>query len=372
MAKPQGVTRPEPRQNATLADVAARAGVSPMTVSRVVNDSERVSASTRERVELAMSEIGYIPNFLARGLVVRRLGLLALIVADITHPWFTSLAHSVEVAAGARGYTVVFGNTDDDRDTERTYLQKLSSLRVEGVIIAPAANGTTSSLDILEAQGIPFVQIDREIAGASGDLVRGESFRSARLLTDHLAGHGRTRIAIVSGPQLVSTARERVKGFRAALKANGLPVHPDYVRHTSYTREGGYEEGRRLLSLPEPPTAIVAANSFLAFGILDVARELGVAVPDDLALVTFDDLESTAVEPFLTCVEQPAKAIGLQALELLTARLDGDASPLQHLILDGEFRVRRSCGCQPDHPGAGGSPRSLRTASRAARKSPAK
>lgn len=336
-----GMPRP-----ATLADVAAAAGVSMMTVSRVVNGSARVSDGTRERVQAVMVELGYIPNQLARSLVVRRLGLIALVVADITHPWFTELAHAVELAAAGSSYTTIFGNTDGEPAAELAYLEKLSALRVDGVILAPAAS-SAPGIDLLIQRGIPFVTIDRRLAELACDHVQGESVKSARELVDHLIGHGRKRIAVISGPAEVSTATDRVAGWRLAMRKAGLPAPRVLVRHTAFTREAAREVALELLARPDRPDGVFAANAFMAFGVLDAAAELGLQVPEDLGLVTFDAIERDAVEPFLTCAQQPARLIGRTALDLLLARLEGDAGEPRTVVLDGEIRLHRSCGCEP-------------------------
>lgn len=338
------VKRPS-RESVTLADVAAVAGVSAMTVSRVVNGTGRVREGTRLRVEAAMESVGYVPNSPARSLVGRRLGLIALVVADITHPWFTELAHAVDVEAAQRGFTVVVGDTDDDPGNERTCLYKLSSLKVDGVLIAPSGKEAGANLDLLRTQNIPFVQIDRQVADVEADVVCGESYRAARQLTVHLLEHGHRQLAMVSGPRGVSTARDRERGFKAALRFREVDLEPRSVRRTAFTRGAGLVEARALLGSAEPPTAIMAANGFLALGVIDAARERGLRVPEDLAVVTFDDVESTATEPFLTCVEQPARGVGLAALDYLLSRIDGDMSPPRRTVLDGDLRIRRSCGC---------------------------
>lgn len=330
---------------ATLVDVARAAGVSPMTVSRVVNNSRLVSASTRERVERAMESVGYIPNSIARSLVQKRTGVLALLVSDITHTWFTQLGHEVEGAAAAAGYLLVFGNTDENELTEREYAEKLSSLHVDGVLLAPASRESRETIELLQRRGIPVVLIDREVEDVELDIARGESYTPAIELTDHLIAHGHTRLGIVAGPDHVWTAQERVRGFKAALRRRGLPVPRRYVRHAQLTRSGGAEEARKLLASEDPPSAILAGNSYLAAGIVDVARERGLRIPEDLALVTFDDSEGPSEWAFYSCYEQPARAIGAAALRFLLDRLAGDRSGARRAVLRGDVRLRASCGC---------------------------
>jgi LacI family transcriptional regulator len=157
--------------------------------------------------------------------------------------------------------------------------------------------------------------------------------------------HGHRRIGMITGPSDVSTARERERGYRDALHEHDLEVPPRLTQRSPYTREGGHRAGLSLLSEADRPTAVVTANNFLAFGLIDAARELGIRVPQDLAVVTFDDVEIVTDSPFFTCAAQPAEAMGRTAVERLIARLGGDESPVRETVLHTEVRIRRSCGC---------------------------
>jgi DNA-binding LacI/PurR family transcriptional regulator len=316
-----------------------------MTVSRVVNGSGSVRATTRRRVERAMHDLGYIPNRAARSLVVNKLGVLALVIPDISNPFFPLLARGAEAAARASGYTVILGNTDEDFEEEDAYLRTVCALRVDGVLLAPSGHRSRQSLELLARQRIPVVLIDRDVDGMPNDIVRGESRRAAITLTEHLIKHGHRRIGLITGPADVSTAAERERGYRDALREHGLDSASDLVHRVSYTREGGKQAGRRLLEGPERPTAVVTANNFLGFGLLDAAREAGLRVPEDVAIVTFDDVEVVTDSPFFTCAAQPAEAMGRTAVERLIARLSGDESPVRETVLHTDLRIRRSCGC---------------------------
>jgi len=315
-----------------------------MTVSRVVNGSDNVRSATRKRVERAMRDLGYIPNRAARSLVVNKLGVLALAIPDISNPFFPLLARGAEAAARAAGYTVILGNTDEQYDAEEAYLRTVCALRVDGVLLAPSGRRSRQSLELLARQRIPVVLIDRDVDGIANDIVRGESSRSSILLTEHLIRHGHRRIGLITGPADVSTARERERGFRDAMHEHDLEVPRELVHHAPYTRDGGCRAGASLLAIAERPTAILTANNFLGFGLLDAARAAGIRVPEDLAIVTFDDVEVTG-SPFFTCAAQPAEAMGRTAVERLIARLGGDESPVRETVLHTELRIRRSCGC---------------------------
>jgi LacI family transcriptional regulator len=210
-----------------------------------------------------------------------------------------------------------------------------------------AASGARSreSLELLTRQGVPVILIDRKVDGLSNEVVHGESRRPARILTEHLIEHGHSRIGLITGPEDVSTAREREIGFRDAMARARLRVEDRFVFHTPYTRGAGYRAAQSLLAVENGPTAVVTGNNFLAFGLIDAARERGRRVPDDLAVVTFDDVEIVAEEPFFTCAAQPAEAMGRAAVERLITRVKGHESPVQEVVLRTEVRIRRSCGC---------------------------
>jgi LacI family transcriptional regulator len=165
-------------------------------------------------------------------------------------------------------------------------------------------------------------------------------------LTEHLIGHGHERIGLITGPREVSTAREREQGYRDALRRAQRSLDAPLVFRTTYTRDAGHRAALALLAQVHRPTAVVTGNNFQAFGVLDAARQLRLRVPDDVAVVTFDDVEIVADAPFFTCAAQPAEAIGRAAVEQVVARLNGDESPPRRRVLQTEVRIRRSCGCR--------------------------
>ena len=334
----------------TIQDVAHRAGVSAMTVSRVVNNQARVALATRQRVQQAIKELGYVPNGLARGLLQGRSRTIALVVSDISNPFFTLIARGVEDVAQRCGYAVILGNSDETVEKERQYINVMLENRVDGLLIAPAGHGSRKVLDSLKQSGTKFVLIDRHVEGIMADLVEGDNVAGARQLTAHLLSLGHQRIALVNGSLAVSTARDRLLGYQEALQAVG--IQPDLVRivGNSYKRESGRDAARELLLLPDEqrPTAIVATNNFLAVGVIEALRESSVRVPEDMAVVCFDDIElASALDPFLTVVAQPARTFGTLAAQFLIDRLRGeeDLAP-RRVVLPPELTVRMSCGAR--------------------------
>lgn len=332
----------------TIQDVAARAGVSAMTVSRVLNNPMRVAKATRQRVEQAIDELGYVPNGLARGLLHGRTRTIALIVSDVSNPFFTLMARGVEDVAQRNGYTVILGNSDESAEKERQYVRTMLSNRVDGMLIAPAGNSSRKTLDLLTQRASPFVLIDRDLDEVRADVVVGDSLGGARVLTEHLLRLGHRRIALINGSHEVATARDRQRGYEQALRTHGIEPHPELMIESDYKRESGREATQQLLALPlkQRPTAIFAANNFLGVGVIEMLRIAQLRVPDDIAVACFDDIElASAIYPFLTVMAQPARTFGTIAAQFLFDRLGGrEVTPPRKVVLPPELIVRVSCG----------------------------
>ena len=329
----------------TLRDVAKRAGVAPITVSRVINNSGYVSAQTRARVEAAVEELGYVPNRLARSLRLKHTNTLALVVTDITNPFWTTVVRGVEDAANEAGFTVILCNTDESEAKQDAYLQVLLQKRVDGILFVPAS-GAAEPVNRVQKQGIPIVVLDRRVPGTQVDVVRGDSEGGAYQLVRHLLGLGHRRIAALSGPEGVSTAVERVSGYRRALREAGLGEGAEQVCYGQFTQPSGYQVAQEALERRPQPTALFATNNFIAIGALRALGDAGLRVPEDISLASFDDLTSAlAIEPFLTVADQPAYEMGRQATKLLTDRLSGLAgNGYKEIVLPAKLIVRRSCG----------------------------
>ena len=328
----------------TIKDVARRAGVAPITASRVINNSGYVSAETRRRVEAAIEELGYVPNRVARSLRSKRTQTLALVLTDITNPFWTTVARGVEDAARIGGFSVILGNTDESEPREYEYVQVLLQKQVDGFLLVPARHGARS-VALIRRQKVPLVVLDRTVE-ANVDTVRSDSVGGARALTHHLISLGHRRIAMLTGPREVSTAVDRALGYRQALEEAGIPVTGDLMRFGPYTQQGGYAMTLSILSLSSRPTAIFAGNNFIAVGALRALREAGLQVPEDVSLVAYDDLPPNfLVEPFLTVAAQRAYEMGQVATQLLLTRLaEQEPGQPQEIVLPTELIIRRSCG----------------------------
>lgn len=328
---------------ANIRDVAALAQVSPITVSRVLNNPEAVSPETRARVRAAIDELGYIPNQIARSLRSNRTNTLALVLTDITNPFWTTVARSVEDTASAQGFNVILCNTDEREDKQDEYLSVLLRKRVDGFLFVPARS-EPDAVESIQRQKVPVVVMDRRVPGAAVDVVRSNSEAGAYGLTRHLIELGHRRIAMLSGPFYVSSAQERVDGYRRALAEAGIPVDEHWILEGEFTVKSGYAVATRMLARAELPTALLGANNFIALGAMRAIRETGLRIPDDISVVCVDDIPDWLVgEPFLTVAAQSPYDLGGRATELLLRQIrePGVHAP-QEILLSTELIVRRS------------------------------
>lgn len=331
---------------ATIHDVAKRAGVAPITVSRVVNNSGYFSQETRRRVESAIAELEYVPNRLARSLRSKRTNTLALVLTDITNPFFTTLARGVEDAASDAGFMVIFCNTDESETEERKYLQVLLQQQVDGILLVPARS-SAEPVKLIQKQNTPVVVLDRRVPPeAQVDMVHCDNENGAYQLVKTLIDLGHRQIAILGGPRSVSTADDRLAGYQRALCEAGVTNNDHLIYAGTFTQASGYELVQQVLKAEPRPTALFAANNLIAIGALRALRDSGLRVPEEMAMVSFDDLPANLVTfPFFTVVAQPAYEMGFTATQLLLARLAGKApEQCQEVILPTEMIVRQSSG----------------------------
>lgn len=312
-----------------------------MTVSRYFNHPDTLSSEARERVARAIEELRYVPNAAARSLIFGRTDTIALIVSDITNPFFTTITRGVEDVLQNDGYTLIIGNSDETLEKERRYLDTFLSRRIDGLILVPAPNNG-GHLSLLRHHKIPVVLVDRVLEDEMVDSVRGNSREGARILTQHLIELGHRSIAFIGGDPGTSSLTERVQGYEDALEAAGLPSQ---VQVGHYDRASGHESVEVFLAQSPKafPTAFVAANNQVAAGALERLRAAGIVVPGDVSLGCFDDFEAEALtDPFLTVVRQPAREIGKVAARRLLTRLTDEAHPYAHDVLDVSLVPRAS------------------------------
>lgn len=330
----------------TLRELGKQLNLSVSTVSRALSRPQLVSAMTRQRVLEAVAAHGYTPNAIARSLKNGRTRALGIVVSDLQNPFYASVVREVERVAASRGYNCVICNADEDARQEERALELLVSLQVAGVIHA-STGANRAFLRRLQQGGLPIVDIDRASGLEEVDTVLVDNALGARMAAEHLLDLGHTRIAVVTGPQSLTTGRERLRGFRAALEARGLALAGDYTEIANFREAGGYSAVVRLLALPEPPTAFFVANNEMMAGALSALRERGLRVPEQVSLISFDDVRwARYVQPPLTVIAQPTEQIGTLAAGLLFERLSGRQETI-HYLLKPELVRRASCAPPP-------------------------
>ena len=332
-----------------MVDVARRAGVSQKTVSNVINGYVHVSPQVRSRVQQAVADLGYVPNNTARTLRTGRTGIIALAVPNIASPYFAELATHLSVAAEQRGFTILMDQTDGSLEREQRIAAGLRQHLIDGLVFSPL---TMTAAEISAAAGsTPMVLLGEGDTPSSVDHVVIDNVLAAREATEHLIGLGRRRIAAVGAPLEVSTGTGsvRLRGYRSALEEAGLEDAAVVVPTGRLLRRNGAEAAERLLDLPRPPDALFCFNDVIAFGAMHALRARGVRVPDDVAVVGFDDVEEASYSsPTLTSVRPDKKAIAETAVERLVARLENpDSHQPDEVVIPHELVVRESSGASP-------------------------
>jgi LacI family transcriptional regulator len=333
-----------PARAVTITEVATQAGVSTASVSRVLAGSRFVGSRMRERVLATVAKLDYHPNRLARDLRVGLRKVIGVIIPDLQNPFFPEVVHGVEAVLYTAGYTLVLGHSGGLAERERTHLAVLRGEGVAGLILIPDSE-REASYETLHSWDIPVVAVDRTPSGLKVDLVTSSNRVGAREATSHLLAHGYKTIALINGQKGVSVAQERLAGYQEALHAARVPLQEAFVIHSDFRQEGGRMAMCRLLDLPRPPRAALVANNLMALGALQAIHERGLRIPDEVAIVGFDDMPwATSLRPPLTAVAQPAEEIGRTAAQLLLERLRSPGRLPRRVVLPTRLIIRASCG----------------------------
>jgi LacI family transcriptional regulator len=332
----------------TVRDIAAAAGLSTATAARALGGYGAVSEQTRVRVEAAAERLGYRANGLARSMITGTTNTLALVIADIENPFFARACRGFTDTARAEGYEVIVANTDENVDAERTAVKVLLEKRIDGLAVAAASRVSFDHLEGARMSGVQVVLLDRHIPGLAVDSVLVDSRAAAATAVGHLIEQGHRRIGLVTGASpeevargggrygkhLMSTGKDRINGYRNALRHAGIEANPDYLKLGDFHREAAGLMARELRAAPVPPTAIFTTDAVITLGVLEALQTDGVALPDQVSLVGFDDPDwAVVVRPSLTVVAQPAYQLGALAARRVIARIRGDQSrPRRHLL----------------------------------------
>lgn len=326
----------------TIREVASRAGVSPTTVSHVINNTRFVSADARQRVLDAMAELNYRPNVLARSLRRGETRTLGLILPDSANPFFAEIARAIEDTAFFNGYNVILGNSENELTKEQVYVDVLVNKQVDGLIFV-ATGDHSPSLEQLVNDGLPVVVVDRRLSNLEVDTVLTDNLQGGLTATRHLLDLGHRRIACITGPSNLTPSAERVIGYRQALEERSLPVDETLIRKGDFHPHSGYLAVAQLIQSNPRPTAFFICNDMMAIGALRALVEARLQVPQDCSLVGFDDIElASYVTPPLTTIRQDKNAMAEAAVQLLLERIAEPSLPARTRILPTRLVERQS------------------------------
>ncbi len=328
----------------TIREVALRAGVSPSTVSHIINNTRFVAPETRERVLAAMAELNYRPNILARSLRRGETRTIGLILPDSANPFFAEIARAIEDAAFRAGYSVILGNTENDLARERVYIDVFLQKQVDGLIFV-ATGDQSPSLEELLRLNLPVVAVDRRLTGLAIDAVLTDNLQGGLLATRYLLARHHRRIGCITGPSHLTPSAERVVGYRQALREAGIGIDEQLIRRGDFLPRSGYELTLDLLRLDPPPTALFVCNDMMAIGALRALAEAGWRVPDDCAVIGFDDIDlASFVNPPLTTIRQDKGALAEESVRLLLERIADPNLPARTCLVATTLVERLSGG----------------------------
>jgi LacI family transcriptional regulator len=333
----------------TIKDIARKANVSHTTVSRALNNKSRIKNETKDKILTIARELNYRPDFIARSLVMKRTKTLGLVITTIANPFYIELSQGIETTAISQGYNIILCSTNYDLSAERKYIDMLRSKGVDGIILTSAHMGDPNIVGLAE-EGFPIILINRRtyhpVVKEKVDYVGVDNILGGFLAVEHLIRLGHKRIGVIGGSSESSVGFERLEGGKKALTTYGMEVIGDLFLEGDFLKGSGYQGGKRFLKMDEPPTAIFATNDYMALGTYQAIVEEGRRVPEDIALIGFNDIEFAAMKGIeLTTVGQKKYEMGALSVKMLVERIEGGGmgSP-KEMILEPELIIRKTCG----------------------------
>ncbi len=333
----------------TAKEIAQALGISTMTVSRALNNRPNVDEKTRQKVLETARKMGYIPNLIAKSLVLRKTSTIGVVVPEITHSFFPEVVRGIEEVSYQAGYHIILAHTNENAQREISVIHTLISKQVDGLLVS--ISQSVENFEIYQQvvqRGLPLVFYDRCVKGLGVNCVRLDDRESAAKITRHLIEHGYERIAHISGPQNVLISEMRLKGFKDAVEATGIELDERLIVPGGFHEESGYRAMQQLLALPagKRPRAVVAVNDPAAFGAMKAILEAGLRIPQDVAIVGFsDDIRAELMVSPLTTIRQNAYEIGRRAALKLIDLIEEKSNSVEEIVIHGELVVRHSCGC---------------------------
>ncbi len=328
-----------------MKDVARLAGVSTSTVSHVINNNRFVSEAVREKVTTAISQLNYAPSALARSLKINQTRTIGMLLTASSNPFYAEVVRGVERSCYERGYSLILCNTDGDEDRMNRSLETLLQKRVDGLLIICTESHIPSAEILTRYPSIPSVMMDWSPFDGGSDIIQDNSLLGGEMATRYLINRGYTRIACIAGPQDKTPARLRLEGFYQAMAQAGLPVLPGYRVDGDLEFQGGYNAMNQLLSVNPVPEAVFTSNDAMAVGVYHALFQAGLSVPQDIAVIGYDDIElARYMTPPLTTIHQPKDELGELAIDTLLHRLAQPGGSQQLLVLTPELVERGSVG----------------------------
>ncbi|MBM4323824.1 MAG: LacI family transcriptional regulator [Deltaproteobacteria bacterium] len=333
-----------------IKDIARLANVSHTTVSRALNNKSRIRKETREKILSIAKELGYRPNFVARSLVMKRTKTLGLVITNIANPFYTELAQGIEKTATKLGYSIILCSTQSDISTEKQYIEMLRSKGVDGIIFSSAHMEDPNIVELAEEE-FPIILVNRRTYHPTVkekiDYVGVDNLHGGFLAVEHLIRLGHKRIGVIGGSVESSVGLERLEGGKKALQAYGLEQRNDYFLEGNFLKRSGYHRGKEFLKMAVMPTAIFATNDYMALGVYQALLEERIRIPEDVALVGFNDIEFSSMKGIeLTTIGQKKFEMGAIAVEMLVDRIEKKDDKLsgREVFLEPELIIRKTCG----------------------------
>jgi len=337
------------KKRPTIKDIAKIAVVSPTAVSMALNDRPRIGQETRRRILCIAKDLNYQPNFVARSLVIKRSHTIGLIITTIMNPFYPELAKGIEDKALELGYNIILCSTNCDLKLEKYYIDMLRSKGVDGIIFSSVEINDPNIKPLIEDHS-PFILVNRRIhnrfIAKKIDYIVLDNFLGGYIAMEHLLKLGHHRIGIIAGALNISTAVERTEGVKKSLKDYGIKLDPNLMRECNFSKELAYHATKKFLSMKTPPTAIFAENDYMALGVREALLDSGLKIPEDMALVGFDDIALTALRGVeITTISQKKYEMGALAVKILIDKIkNGTPAGVNQIILEPELIIRNSCG----------------------------
>lgn len=332
--------------NSTIVDIARKANVSIATVSRVMNGTGQVSEKTRKKVQKVIDENHYVPNSVARSLVMKSTRIFGVIVADILNPFYAEIIRSIQDEVDKAGYSIITCNSDEDMEKEKQCIQMLMEKHVDAIILAGGrGKGEFFNAHVhAAARQVPVVLVNEYLDGENIYSIVCNKKKGAFLGVNYLLELGHEKIAMITGYEDYKPSIEKLNGYKKALKEAGIPFRKEYVTYGDYHPDGGSKNVRELMELPNQPTAILAANDLMAMGAVRTLCDMGYRVPEDVSVVGFDDITMNQYfMPALTSIRQEMRLQGQMAVELLNQLFREETGIRKKQVVEPTLVIRNTC-----------------------------